>query len=178
MECGYTVKPMPLMPLAVEWNRGLRKIPRVNGETYKYMRFGTELRHNEGVPKFKCTADSDEYAFFQSRYFVPEIMETFPMDVLENGRFHTYYVQSFFYDGNPVCQLYFILIDTAKKCMYESFVIGRARDDICIDVGPDKAVQLSYKKGEECIRLGSDVYATKLAAALQCVRLASHVGPA
>ena len=143
--------------------RPRNRLPRIEGEVYKMMRFGPELRHNRDITKFMY--DDEEYGcFFANR--IPTIQEIIPLKSLEGGRYVAYYFLCLEYDGNPYSQVLFVLVDTLTKRFYESWMIGRASE--CRIVCDRDSFAFDFYVGENPDPVRCDMFEKKLGAALEC----------
>ena len=149
--------------LTIQWRSG-SQLPRINGERYRWIRYGEELRFNSGVPKFNY--ENEEYGCFFTRHNpYPPIQGIHPLEILEN-RYHTYYFTSLSYDGNPYYHVIFAYIDTLTKRIYESRVIGRAHE--CrIEINPNTK-GFDFYVGDSTTPIHVDVYQTKMESVRIC----------
>jgi hypothetical protein len=145
--------------------RPRNRLPRFDGEAYKMMRFGPELRHNRDVQKF--VYDEQEYGcFFANR--IPTIQEIIPLKSLEGGRYVAYYFLCLEYDeGSPYSQVLFILVDTAKRRFYESWMIGRAAECRVV-CDRENSFAFDFCVGDNPDPIYCDMFEIKLGAAMQC----------
>lgn len=144
-----------------EWKNN-RVTLKVNEEKYTVITYSPQLQFNCDITKFEF--QDEMYGCFSTKY-LPTVTEAYPLDIFGLGRYHTYYFSCLDYDGNPYAQVLFVLIDTEKKRLYESWMIGRAVEDLKFVLLPEtKGFSIQFR-GET---IEKNEYEKKLGAAMIC----------
>ncbi len=154
-----------------KWTAGRSQIPKINGHSYKLIKYSPQLAFNVGVPKF--TFQEETYGCFYSNH-LPEIQAIYRLDMFGLGRYNTFYFTSLEYDGHPFFMVMFILIDTHTKRMYESYVCHRASDQCVMKIHPETNA-LTIKDGD--VEIHKDEYEKKVAAAMICMDIMGNLTP-
>ncbi len=148
--------------IELKWT-GRSRIPKINGHSYKMIKYSPILAFNQGVPKFQFKGET--YGCFYSNH-LPEIQNVYFLDMFGLGRYITCYFTSLEYDGNPFFIVLFILLDTHTKRMYESYLCHRASDKCQIDIDAETNA-LTLTDGDVVIH--KDEYEKKVGAAMICM---------